>query len=226
MSGPVVIVGGGIVGLSAAYELLRRGRSVVLLEKGAADHDSCSLGNAGMIVPSHFVPLAAPGMVALGLKWMFDRESPFWVRPRLDADLFSWGWKFWRASTSAHVERCTPVLRDLNLRSRELFLRHRVNNLYVTESDGRFLGAVSLPDIKPYLHEPDLAGVVLARDILREDFPRLAPDQTFTDALAGFLGITAERLPVVDARGILRGSLARSDLLLTIAERRKRPVAA
>lgn len=125
MSGPVVIVGGGIVGLSAAYELLRRGRSVVLLEKGAADHDSCSLGNAGMIVPSHFVPLAAPGMVALGLKWMFDRESPFWVRPRLDADLFSWGWKFWRASTSAHVERCTPVLRDLNLRSREIFLRHR-----------------------------------------------------------------------------------------------------
>ncbi len=125
MSAPVVIVGGGIVGLSAAYELLRRGRSVVLLEKGAADHDSCSLGNAGMIVPSHFVPLAAPGMVALGLKWMFDGESPFWVRPRLDPALFSWGWKFWRASTAAHVERCTPVLRDLNLRSRELFLRHR-----------------------------------------------------------------------------------------------------
>ncbi len=125
MSGPVVIVGGGIVGLSAAYELLRRGRSVVLLEKGSADHDSCSLGNAGMIVPSHFVPLAAPGMVALGLKWMFDGESPFWVRPRLDPALFSWGWKFWRASTAAHVERCTPVLRDLNLRSRELFLRHR-----------------------------------------------------------------------------------------------------
>ncbi len=125
MSGPVVIVGGGIVGLSAAYELLRRGRSVVLLEKGAADHDSCSLGNAGMIVPSHFVPLAAPGMVALGLKWMFDGESPFWVRPRLDPALFSWGWKFWRSSTAAHVERCTPVLRDLNLRSRELFLRHR-----------------------------------------------------------------------------------------------------
>ena len=108
----------------------------------------------------------------------------------------------------------------------KLFLRHRVNNLYVTDADGRFLGAVSLSDIKPYLHEPDLAGLVLARDILREDFPRLAPDQTFTDALAGFLGITAERLPVVDAQGILRGSLAKSDLLLTIAERRKRPAAA
>ncbi len=132
MSGPTVIVGGGIVGLSAAYELLRRGRQVVLLEKGAADHDSCSLGNAGMIVPSHFVPLAAPGMVALGLKWMFDGESPFWVRPRLDPALFSWGWKFWRASTRAHVARCEPILCDLNLRSRALFLRHR------DELPGRF----------------------------------------------------------------------------------------
>lgn len=118
--------------MSAAYELLRRGRQVVLLEKGAADHDSCSLGNAGMIVPSHFVPLAAPGMVALGLKWMFDGESPFWVRPRLDPALFSWGWKFWRASTRAHVARCEPILRDLNLRSRALFLRHR------DELPGRF----------------------------------------------------------------------------------------
>ncbi|MCE2684986.1 MAG: FAD-dependent oxidoreductase, partial [Verrucomicrobiae bacterium] len=125
MSAPVVIVGGGIVGLSAAYELLRRGRSVVLLEKGAPDHDSCSLGNAGMIVPSHFVPLAAPGMVMLGLKWMFDGESPFWVRPRLDLDLARWGWKFWRSSNQRHVDRCTPVLRDLNLRSREIFPRHR-----------------------------------------------------------------------------------------------------
>lgn len=125
MSGPVVIVGGGIVGLSAAHELLRRGREVVLLERGAPGHDSCSLGNAGMLVPSHFVPLAAPGMVALGLRWMFDAESPFWIRPRLDGALLAWGWKFWRASTRAHVERCSPVLRDLNLRSREIFLRHR-----------------------------------------------------------------------------------------------------
>ncbi len=125
MSQPVVIVGGGIVGLSAAHELLRRGRQVVLLERGDAAHDSCSLGNAGMIVPSHFVPLAAPGMVAMGLRWMLDGESPFWIRPRLDLKLASWGLKFWKASTHKHVDRCAPVLRDLNLRSRELYLRHR-----------------------------------------------------------------------------------------------------
>jgi len=69
MSAPVVIVGGGIVGLSAAFELLRRGRSVVLLEKGAPDHDSCSLGNAGMIVPSRWCCLrrARPTMIRVRL---------------------------------------------------------------------------------------------------------------------------------------------------------------
>jgi D-amino-acid dehydrogenase len=125
MSRRIVIVGGGIVGLSCAYELLRRGQQVTLLEKGSPQHDSCSLGNAGMVVPSHFVPLAAPGMVALGLKWMLNPESPFWIRPRWNRDLWSWGWKFWQAAQQRHVDVCTPVLRDLNLRSREIFLRHQ-----------------------------------------------------------------------------------------------------
>ena len=65
MSKRIVIVGGGVNGLCVAHYALRRGHRVTVLERGAADHDSCSLGNAGMIVPSHFTPLAAPGMVAL-----------------------------------------------------------------------------------------------------------------------------------------------------------------
>ena len=42
----------------------------------------------------------APGMVALGLKWMWNPESPFYIKPRLNSDLLDWGWKFWRASTA------------------------------------------------------------------------------------------------------------------------------
>lgn len=103
------------------------------------------------------------------------------------------------------------------------FLNVRVNNLYVVDDAGRFLGVVALHDIKPYLGEPDLAELVIARDILREDFPRVAPDQPLTEALAGFLGIVAERLPVVDRDGVLRGSLAKSDLLLALVEKRKKP---
>ena len=108
----------------------------------------------------------------------------------------------------------------------QMFLTTQVNNLYVVDEAGRFLGAVSLHDIKPYLGEPGLAELVIARDILHEDFPRVAPDLPLADALGCFLGIVAERLPVVAADGMLRGSLAKNDLLLALVEKRKRPTMA
>jgi len=108
----------------------------------------------------------------------------------------------------------------------ERFLSVRVNNLYVRDDEGRFLGAVSLHDIKPYLGQLDLAELVIARDILREDFPKIGPDQSLSEALGAFLGLTAERLPVVAPdTGRLLGSLSKSDLLLALVEKR-RPVVA
>ena len=104
-----------------------------------------------------------------------------------------------------------------------MFVKVRVNNLYVVDEQSRFLGVVSMHDVKPYLGEPALAELVLARDIVRDDFPRVAPDQPLTEALAGFLGIVAERLPVVAGDGTLRGSLAKTDLLLALVEQRKKP---
>jgi CIC family chloride channel protein len=100
------------------------------------------------------------------------------------------------------------------------FLNTAVNNLYVVDEAGRFLGAVSLHDIKPYLSEPALGELLIARDILREDFPRVGPHQPLTEALAGFMNVRAERLPVVEADGRLLGSLAKSDLLLALVEKR------
>ncbi len=117
----VVIIGGGVVGLCSAYYCLKRGFAVTVVEREAEGGDNCSMGNAGMIVPSHFVPLAAPGMLAKGLRWMFDPESPFYVRARLSSDLARWGWLFYRSSTPAHVAASRELLRDLNLESRRLF---------------------------------------------------------------------------------------------------------
>src|SRR5882672_4302893 len=86
----IAIIGGGIIGLSAAYYLQRAGHRVTLFDKGNLD-DTCSIGNAGMVVPSHIVPLAAPGMISKGIRWMFNAKSPFYVRPRLNGDLVKWG---------------------------------------------------------------------------------------------------------------------------------------
>ena len=76
--GKVGIIGGGIIGLSSAYYLQKAGHQVTVIDKGDLQ-DGCSFGNAGMIVPSHFIPLAAPGMVSKGIRWMFNAKSPFYV---------------------------------------------------------------------------------------------------------------------------------------------------
>ena len=121
MSKRVVIVGSGVIGLSSAYYAARRGHRVTVIEREPEQRDGCSFGNAGMIVPSHFTPLAAPGMVALGLKWMWNPESPFYIKPRLSRDLLDWSWKFWRAASEEHVRRAAPLLRDLSFASRTCF---------------------------------------------------------------------------------------------------------
>ena len=121
MSKSVLIIGGGVIGLSTAYYCAKHGHRVTLIDRNPEERDGCSFGNAGMVVPSHFVPLAAPGMVALGLKWMWNPESPFYIKPRLNWELMSWAWKFMRAANAAHVARSAPLIRDLSFASRDCF---------------------------------------------------------------------------------------------------------
>jgi D-amino-acid dehydrogenase len=173
MPSHIVIIGGGVIGLSSAYELLQRGHAVTVVERGWPDHDSCSLGNAGMVVPSHFEPLAAPGMIAMGLKWMFNPESPFAVRPRFDTELMSWAFRFWRAATPAHVARCTPILRDMNLRSRELFVRYAEK--YGNDFDLETVGLVMLcKEQKTLDHEAGFAAKARSVGVPAEVLDRTA----------------------------------------------------
>lgn len=114
----VVIIGGGIIGLSSALYLRKAGWEVTVLDKSDFQ-DNCSYGNAGYICPSHFIPLATPGIVKLGLKWMWNSKSPFYVQPRLDWNLISWGLKFIRSANTRQVEAAAIPLRDIALLSRQ-----------------------------------------------------------------------------------------------------------
>jgi D-amino-acid dehydrogenase len=122
VSNRVVICGAGIVGLCAAFFLARRGHDVTVIEREPEVRDGCSFGNAGMIVPSHFTPLAAPGMVAFALKSLGNSRGPFSISLRPSWELLAWGWRFFRSSNDAHVLRASLVLRDLHLESRRLFV--------------------------------------------------------------------------------------------------------
>lgn len=126
------------------------------------------------------------------------------------------------ASRVGQLMRPEPPHVKANARFSEiarLFVASRVNNLYVVDDAKRFLGVVSLNDIKPYLDEPGLAELVLARDIIRDQVPPVGQEQPLDEALGGFLRTEAQRLPVVADDNLLVGSLARTDLLLAIEER-------
>jgi D-amino-acid dehydrogenase len=113
----VAIIGGGIIGLSSAYYLNKAGHEVTVIDKGDLS-DGCSHGNAGMIVPSHIIPLAAPGMIAKGIRWMFNSTSPFYVKPRLNLDLLQWGFQFYKHANERHVQAAIPALKELSLYSK------------------------------------------------------------------------------------------------------------
>jgi D-amino-acid dehydrogenase len=115
-----LVIGAGAVGICCAFYLYKLGKHVAVVEKGNICAGS-SYGNAGLIVPSHSIPLAAPGVISQGLKWMFDPASPFYIKPRFQSALFSWLWKFRGACNRQHVHRSIPILRDLSLASLDLF---------------------------------------------------------------------------------------------------------
>jgi D-amino-acid dehydrogenase len=132
----VSIIGGGIIGLCTAYYLSKEGYEVIVFDSTDLS-GGCSYGNAGMIVPSHIRPLAQPGMIAQGIKWMFDSQSPFYVKPRLNKDLIKWGLQFYKFANPLHVSKSMPALRDLGLLSKELYVDlNKESNSFFYEEKG------------------------------------------------------------------------------------------
>ena len=115
-----IIIGGGIIGLCSAYYLQIEGHKVTVIDQ--SDFKSgASYVNAGYISPSHIVSLAAPGMISKGLKWMFNPASPFYVKPRLEADFLKWALAFKKSATALKVKKSMPVIKDITVFSRQLF---------------------------------------------------------------------------------------------------------
>jgi len=120
MSKKVIIIGGGIIGLCSAYYLQKEGHQVTVVDQSNLD-SGASYVNAGYLSPSHIIPLSAPGVMKKGLKWMFNKSSPLYIKPRLDLDFLKWTLAFNKSCNSKHVKKVIPTIKNITLLSQDLY---------------------------------------------------------------------------------------------------------
>ena len=119
-NGPVVVVGGGIVGLCIAYYLAAFGLPVEVVERRGVG-SGVSRGNAGWVCLSHSAPVPAPGVLRYAAGSLGRPDSPLYLRPRPDSGFLQWLWRFWRSSTPAAFRRGYAAIAELNRSTFELF---------------------------------------------------------------------------------------------------------
>lgn len=116
----VIVIGAGAIGVSIAYFLAQRGASVLVVEQADTAGSACSYGNAGLVCPSHCIPLMRAETWRQLPRWL-RRGSPIHVRPRMSRDLVAFGLAAVRSSRRGHLVRGMRALRDLSRMSRDLF---------------------------------------------------------------------------------------------------------
>jgi len=130
----VVIVGGGVIGAACAYYLRQAGKEVTILDKGLFGK-ACSHGNCGYLSPSHVLPLCKPGAITKTLKSMFDNNSAFYLRPRIDFQLWGWLLKFAKYCNEADMMSTGRALHALLQSSDSEYRRLFASELTQTEWD-------------------------------------------------------------------------------------------
>jgi D-amino-acid dehydrogenase len=133
----VIIVGGGVNGLCTAYYLQKKDFDVTVIDNGDIS-DSCSFGNMGFLSPSHFIPLASPGIVAEGLRHMMSSTSPFYIKPRLNLPFLQWALQFYKNSNQKVVNKNSPSLSNILNLSRHLMneIRDEIGDVFEMEEIG------------------------------------------------------------------------------------------
>jgi len=103
----VLIMGGGVVGVTTAYQLLKDGHEVVLLERNAAVAQETSWGNAGIIAPGHSFVWSSPRAPWILLKSLFRKNQALRFRFSTDPRLYTWSLKFLAECTEAKARTNT-----------------------------------------------------------------------------------------------------------------------
>jgi D-amino-acid dehydrogenase len=118
----VLIVGAGVMGLACAHYLNLEGAKVTVIDKGRVAN-ACSKSNCGHILPSHILPLNSRSNLAKAIGSLFNRASPFRIKPSLDLNLATWFYAFLLNCKSAHKLRAASALAPLLTSSLDEFKR-------------------------------------------------------------------------------------------------------
>lgn len=120
MKRDIIIIGAGIMGLTTAYELLKAGRKVTVIDESDIT-DSTSFGNAGLLSAFDKGPLANPGIVFNTLKLMLKGESPVNIHPTLDIKIYKWLWKFLNSANKDRLKRTLALFEKYGHISNDLY---------------------------------------------------------------------------------------------------------
>ncbi len=159
MNKKVLIIGAGVIGLHCAFYLKEKGFEVEVLEAlPEKDETACSYGNCGLLVPSHFVPLASPAMLHSGFKMLFDRKSPVYLPVGRNIQHIPWFLKFMKAANQKQVNRVIPTLYKLNEESRNLYKELSLISDNKTKFEHSGMLMVSATE-KGFEEEAEVAGI-------------------------------------------------------------------
>ena len=174
-----IIIGGGIIGLSSAYYLQQEGHRVTVIDQSNMSAGA-SYVNAGYLSPSHIIPLAAPGVMKTGLKWMFNSASPLYIKPRINVDLIKWAWAFNKSCNSDHVNRAAPIIKDITVLSQDLYndIKRTEGFTFHYDKKGLFMLCQTTKMLEEEIKMADLAKELglEAKEVGLEDIKRMEPN--------------------------------------------------
>jgi len=179
MSKKIIVIGGGIIGLCTAYYLQKEGHNVAIIDQSELNAGA-SYVNAGYLSPSHIIPLAAPGVMKQGLKWMMNASSPLYIKPRLNLDFIKWTLAFNRSCNAGHVKRAAPIIRDISVLSQELYDDIKGSDGFSFHYDKKGLFMLCQTEkmleteVKMAKYANDLG--LEARELNKEDIKKLEPN--------------------------------------------------
>jgi D-amino-acid dehydrogenase len=186
----VIVIGAGVVGVTTAYYLRRRGLDVTVVERNAGVAQETSFGNAGVLAPAYVAPWSQPGMPGKVLAYLFRREAPIVFRPRLQRDLWRWLWRWYRECRVERFRVNRARMQRLAYYSRDCLHTLRARHAIDYEQERGYLQLFRTPaelertaPARQMLTEAGVPHRLLSADECRAQEPALAASTPLAGAL-------------------------------------------